>query len=140
MVILVSRVFKINSKYMSPEVSTMNTWTYTCRKHLSPCGSTVVCNWKAPELRIQTKWFLCFVHTFAQFVPAGGVCWWRHGNTFHTGRPQLLREGCEQREEKRRDHSHAAGRWHRDSWVHRVTVYVKAEIWFVRVTLGVCEG
>lgn len=56
------------------------------------------------------------------FAPAGGVCGGWHRNPFHTGRPQLLREGCEQWEETRWDHSHADRGRCRDSRMCRVAL------------------
>lgn len=54
------------------------------------------------------------------FAPAGGVCRRRHGNSLHTGRSQLLREGREQWQEARRDHPHADCGRRRDRGMRRV--------------------
>lgn len=60
----------------------------------------------------------CDIYAFA---PTGGICGRWHRNPFHTERPQLLREGCEQWEETRWDHSHADRGRCRDSRMHGVT-------------------
>lgn len=98
-----------------------NTISFTCEKCFS-----VPAFYKTSKVKkkIWDKIFFtlgpnCLLY-FSEFS-AGGVCGRWHWDTFHTGRPQLLCEGCEQREETRRDHSHSDCGRHRDCWVRRMT-------------------